>query len=167
MMNASSTSALFAPSTSSSSASFAFSAAGDANSGSAPPLAFCCCHRPGVNIGRVPRNGRQAEYLTGEEPALGALMAAAYVRGAQGEGVACSVKHFVANTQETGACLCKEAFCPSIARFLYCSLPLLPLTSTLVLPLACGPATRRVHRPHRRQQHRLGKSASRGLLPSL
>ena len=56
---------------------------------------------PGVNIARVARNGRNAEYLTGEEPLLGARLAAAYVRGVQSRGVAVSVKHFVANAQET------------------------------------------------------------------
>ena len=54
-----------------------------------------------VNVHRIARNGRNAEYLSGEEPALGAKLAPEYVRGVQAEGVAACVKHFVLNSQET------------------------------------------------------------------
>ena len=57
---------------------------------------------PGVNLHRVALGGRAAEYLTGEEPTLGAVMAAAYVRGAQAAGVGCVVKHWILNNQEDG-----------------------------------------------------------------
>ncbi|KAL3892781.1 MAG: hypothetical protein SGPRY_014792 [Prymnesium sp.] len=56
---------------------------------------------PGVNVQRVARNGRNAEYISGEEPALGARLATAYVRGVQSSKVAAVVKHFVLNNQET------------------------------------------------------------------
>jgi beta-glucosidase len=56
---------------------------------------------PSVNVHRVARNGRNAEYLSGEEPSLGAVLAAAYVRGAQSQRVAAVVKHFALNSQET------------------------------------------------------------------
>ena len=56
---------------------------------------------PGLNVQRVALNGRNAEYLSGEEPSLGARLAAAYVRGVQSEGVAAVAKHFVGNNQET------------------------------------------------------------------
>ena len=56
---------------------------------------------PGVNVQRVPLNGRNAEYISGEEPSLGAALAAAYVRGVQSVGVAAVPKHFVLNQQET------------------------------------------------------------------
>ena len=56
---------------------------------------------PSVNVHRVARNGRNAEYLSGEDGALGAPLAAAYVEGVQGEGVAAVVKHFALNSQET------------------------------------------------------------------
>lgn len=49
---------------------------------------------------RVARNGRNAEYLSGEEPLLGGAMGAAYVRGVQSMGVAAVAKHFAVNTQE-------------------------------------------------------------------
>ena len=56
---------------------------------------------PSVNVHRVARNGRNGEYISGEDGALGAPLAAAYVRGVQSQGVACVVKHFVLNQQET------------------------------------------------------------------
>ena len=56
---------------------------------------------PSVNVHRVARNGRNAEYLSGEDGALGAPLADGYVRGVQGEGVAAVVKHFVLSSQET------------------------------------------------------------------
>eukprot|EP00900_Chrysochromulina_parva_P012302 jgi/Chrpa1/21072/Chrysochromulina_OHIO_Genome00000625-RA len=56
---------------------------------------------PGVNLARVALNGRAAEYISGEEPALGAAMGSAYVRGVQSQGVAAVVKHFAVNNQET------------------------------------------------------------------
>ena len=56
---------------------------------------------PAVNVHRVPRNGRNAEYLSGEDPYLGSVLTAEYVKGIQSEGVAACVKHFVLNNQET------------------------------------------------------------------
>lgn len=57
---------------------------------------------PAVNVHRVAANGRNAEYISGEDPVLGAGLAQAYVRGVQeGAGVAAVVKHFVLNQQET------------------------------------------------------------------
>jgi len=57
---------------------------------------------PSVNVHRVPRNGRNAEYISGEDPYLGKDLAAAYVRGVQeGAGLVSVVKHFVLNQQET------------------------------------------------------------------
>ena len=56
---------------------------------------------PSVNVHHVARNGRNAEYLSGEDPALGAALATAYVQGVQSAGVAATAKHFVLNSQET------------------------------------------------------------------
>lgn len=56
---------------------------------------------PGVNVNRFAKGGRNGEYLSGEDPYFGSRMAAAYVTGMQGAGVAAVVKHFVGNEQET------------------------------------------------------------------
>jgi beta-glucosidase len=55
---------------------------------------------PGVNIYRVPQNGRNFEYF-GEDPFLAAAIAPAYIIGVQSQGVAACVKHYDANNQET------------------------------------------------------------------
>ncbi|WAH56027.1 glycoside hydrolase family 3 C-terminal domain-containing protein [Pseudomonas silvicola] len=55
---------------------------------------------PGVNLYRTPYGGRSAEYLSGEDPFLGAVLAPAVVNGIQVQGIQASGKHFLANEQE-------------------------------------------------------------------
>lgn len=55
---------------------------------------------PGVTMARVPFNGRNFEYM-GEDPYLAGEMAVPYIKAAQANGVACCLKHFALNNQET------------------------------------------------------------------
>jgi beta-glucosidase len=54
---------------------------------------------PGVDIYRMPMNGRNFEYF-GEDPYLSANIAVGYIDGLQAEGVSATVKHFALNDAE-------------------------------------------------------------------
>jgi beta-glucosidase len=55
---------------------------------------------PGVNLYRTPYGGRAAEYLSGEDPFLGAVLAPSVVNAIQAQGIQASGKHYLANEQE-------------------------------------------------------------------
>ncbi|MFM2076554.1 MAG: beta-glucosidase 2, partial [Actinomycetota bacterium] len=54
---------------------------------------------PTVNLQRTPIGGRNFECMS-EDPVLTAALAVEYVKGVQSQGVACCIKHFVANDTE-------------------------------------------------------------------
>lgn len=56
---------------------------------------------PGMNMYRMPYGGRNFEYVTGEDPFLGASMAPAVINGVQSRGIWADAKHYAANDQET------------------------------------------------------------------
>ena len=61
---------------------------------------YSSIYAPGVNIHRSPFGGRCSEYFS-EDPFISGMMGAAEVQSIQSRGVLPTVKHFVANEQET------------------------------------------------------------------
>lgn len=55
---------------------------------------------PGLNLYRLPLGGRNAEYMTGEDPYIGMQLAPAMTKGIQDQGVWAFIKHYVANDEE-------------------------------------------------------------------
>ena len=55
---------------------------------------------PGVNIKRLPVNGRNFEYLS-EDPLLAGLLAKSYIEGVQNENVGACLKHYCCNNTES------------------------------------------------------------------
>lgn len=55
---------------------------------------------PGLNMYRSPYGGRYAEYVSGEDPFLGAVLAPAITNAVQAQGIQTSAKHYVANETE-------------------------------------------------------------------
>ena len=54
---------------------------------------------PGVNIARVPQNGRNFEYF-GEDPYLAARLVVPEIKAIEAQGIIAEVKHYAANNQE-------------------------------------------------------------------
>lgn len=55
---------------------------------------------PGLNLARVDINGRNFEYLSGEDPYLGYVLVKPLIKGIQSQGVIANAKHWVLNSQE-------------------------------------------------------------------
>ena len=56
---------------------------------------------PGACLARVPRNGRNFEYASGEDPFLGHELIQPVIKGIQQNNVVANAKHYVNNNQET------------------------------------------------------------------
>jgi beta-glucosidase len=56
---------------------------------------------PGVCVARVPKNGRNFEYLSGEDPHLGYILVQPVIDAIQGQQIVANAKHYVNNNQET------------------------------------------------------------------
>ena len=73
---------------------------------------------PGLNVTRVPQNGRNFEYF-GEDPFLSGRMGVAEVRSIQQQGVIAEIKHFAANSQETNRKTINEVIDERTLREIY------------------------------------------------
>jgi len=56
---------------------------------------------PAMNVQRVPYCGRNFEYISGEDPQLGAKLVGPLIKGIQSNGIMANMKHYVNNNQET------------------------------------------------------------------
>lgn len=50
---------------------------------------------PGMNVARVPQNGRNFEYIGGEDPCLTSTLAGPLITGIQSQGVIAVAKHYI------------------------------------------------------------------------
>lgn len=71
---------------------------------------------PTACIHRSPLGGRNFESFS-EDPLLTGIIAANYVKGLQSQGVAATLKHFVANEQETGRFVVDEIISERAMRY--------------------------------------------------
>lgn len=54
-----------------------------------------------MNVMRVGLNGRDFEYVSGEDPVVGATLIGPLIKGIQSNGILANMKHYVNNNQET------------------------------------------------------------------
>ena len=73
---------------------------------------------PGVNIARVPQNGRNFEYF-GEDPYLASRLVVPETKGIQSAGIIAEVKHYAANNQEDARKVINEIVDERVLREIY------------------------------------------------
>jgi beta-glucosidase len=73
---------------------------------------------PGVNIARVPQNGRNFEYF-GEDPYLSSRLVVPETKGIQSAGILAEVKHYAANNQEDARKVINEIVDERVLREIY------------------------------------------------
>ena len=56
---------------------------------------------PGLNLMRIGLNGRDVEYMSGEDPYLTSELVGPMVRGIQSNRIIATMKHFANNERET------------------------------------------------------------------
>lgn len=74
---------------------------------------------PGMDMYRTPYAGRSFEYVSGEDPYLGAVLAAAEINGIQSQGVWADAKHYLANEQEVNRFSLMETVSERALREIY------------------------------------------------
>jgi beta-glucosidase len=74
---------------------------------------------PGLNMYRTPFSGRAFEYLSGEDPFLGAVLGAAQINGIQSQNVWADAKHYLANEQEVNRFNLMETISQRALREIY------------------------------------------------
>jgi beta-glucosidase len=73
---------------------------------------------PGVNVARIQHNGRNFEYMSGEDPVLGSALLPRVVNGIQ-QNVMAITKHYIGNTQETDRTTVNEIVSEKLLMELY------------------------------------------------
>lgn len=73
---------------------------------------------PGVNVARIQRNGRNFEYMSGEDPVLGSALLPRVIDGVQ-QNVMAITKHYIGNTQETDRTTVNEIVSEKLLMELY------------------------------------------------
>jgi beta-glucosidase len=71
---------------------------------------------PGMNLYRTPYGGRAFEYLSGEDPYLGATLGTSVINGIQARRVWAEAKHYAANDQETNRFILNETIPERVLR---------------------------------------------------
>jgi beta-glucosidase len=71
---------------------------------------------PGMNLYRMPWSGRAFEYLSGEDPFLGASLAPAVINGIQQRRVWAEAKHYAGNDQETNRFILNQVMPERVLR---------------------------------------------------